>query len=77
MKTEVYHTINKRRFISFVMYHYGTVGSFCEKAGISRSRFYAILNKQFKRNSPAFKRLYDLLNEALDGGTYDYDLFWR
>ena len=78
MESNKIYQIQKRRFITLVMFHFGTVKEFCEGAGISRQRFYKILNKSYKTKSPeAFVRLYDLLNKGLEDGQYDYDLFWR
>ena len=73
----IYH-IQKRRFITTIMFHFETVRNFCTKANISRARFYRILSLSYATKEPeAFVRLFNLLNDSLEDGKYDYDLFWR
>lgn len=78
MESKRIYKINKRRFITIIMFHFETVKNFCTKAGISRSRFYRILSLSYTNKEPAsFVRLFNLLNDSLEDGKYDYDLFWR
>lgn len=71
----IYH-INKRRFITTVMYHFETVSNFCKVANISRPRFYKIMNLHFTtKNPPTFSKFLDLLNEK-SGQKYDPEIFW-
>lgn len=78
MESKRIYQIQKRRFITTIMFHFGTVKNFCNKAGIARQRFYRILDSKYATKNPkAFVRLYNLLNDSLEDGKYDYDLFWR
>ena len=78
MESKRIYKINERRFITIIMFHFETVKNFCTKAEISRSRFYRILNLSYTTKEPAsFVRLFNLLNDSLEDGKYDYDLFWR
>lgn len=78
MENEKVYRINSKRFICFVMLHFDTVKNFCKVAGISRQRFYFVLNKTYKNKEPeTFTRLFNCLNDSLEDGKYDYELFWR
>lgn len=73
-----YYCINKKRFILMVKLHFDTVVNFVNKAGVSRTAFYKVLNKQYKtKNPPSFTRFFNLLNSEVEDGKYDYEIFWR
>lgn len=78
MESKRIYQINKKRFILTVMLHFETVKNFCTVAKISRTRFYALLTKKYATKRPeGFVRLFDILNDSLNDGKYDYELFWR
>ena len=78
MENKRIYQIQKRRFITIIMFHFETVKNFCTKAEISRARFYSILNRSYTTNKPeSFVRLYNLLNDNLEDCEYDYEIFWR
>ena len=78
MESKRIYQINKRRFITTIMLHFETVSNFCTLAEISRSRFYRVLNLKYATKQPkSFMRLFNLLNDNLEDGKYDIELFWR
>ena len=70
--------LNKKRVISYVRFHFGSVKNFCTALKISRAAFYKTMNKGYKtKNPPAFTRMFNLLNNSLEDGKYDYEIFWK
>ena len=70
--------INSKRFILYVRLHFETVKNFCTAAKVSRNTFYKVLRKPYKtKNPPSFTRFFNLLNNSLEDGKYDYEFFWR
>ena len=70
------YRLNKRRFITTVMYHFETVSNFCAVAKVSRPRFYMVMNLSFKtKNPPTVVRFINLINEKSES-KYDPEIFW-
>ena len=70
------YRLNKRRFITTIMYHFETVSKFCAVANISRPRFYKVMNLSFtSKNPPSVVRFINLINDKA-GSEYDPEIFW-
>lgn len=52
------YTLKKELILATVCYLYRTVSKYCKEAGISRTRFYKILNREYVgKNSKAVEKL--------------------
>lgn len=77
VENEKVYRINKKRFIFTVLWHFETVKNFCKVAGISRQRFYYVLNKTYKnKTSETFTKLLKCLNTNSEEAQYDHNFFW-
>lgn len=76
MKSKKVYKIDKKYFIASVNLEFDSVRNFCKIVGISRARFYAILNREYKRKSvEAFNRIFKKLEEA-SPTLLSYDSYW-
>ena len=75
MEKTVKWSLNKDLVLGSIAWKYRTVSAYCRKAGISRVRFYAILNRIYvSKDSVAVRKLKDDLdlNENLLWVREDY-----
>lgn len=59
--------LDKEKVIRLVKFKFGDVCKYCEFAGISRMRFYAVLNRVYcSKDRKSLQDLADNLNESIE-----------